>query len=96
VAGPYVPPAGPATVVAAVAGGATCTLQFDQPITLSGGGMDESATFGGTPPTGAVLVASDTIQFSLSTPVEPGSAWEINGQPSYIVTPLAVPASGTF
>lgn len=97
VPGPYTPPPPPITanVVAQSASGATCTLTFDQPIVLSGAGIDDAIVFDGAPATGVVNIDASTLGFDVPFAGE-GSTWNIVRQPAWITTPLTVPQSGAF
>jgi hypothetical protein len=98
VRGPYTPPP-PAVVILATPNGSTCELQFDRPIVFTSfppGPPDGAILFDGLPADTVGTLAPDRIEFSLQNAVSPGSSWEIAGQPSWIATPLSVPANGTF
>lgn len=94
--GPYVPPPAPAVVVALSGSGMSCSMQFDQPVTVLGSVPDDSILFEGVAPLAAGNQGPDVIAFQLAAPISPGSTWEINAQPGYISTPIAVPQSGMF
>jgi hypothetical protein len=96
------PPPVPAVVVDAFLseGGSTCTLVFDKPVTLAeppfdfGDGAvqfnDQNPSGGGAGTDGVSVV------FAVDPPVGPGSAWNVNGQPTWLTTPVAVPQNGTI
>ena len=96
-AAPVPPPVVPANVVGSgiESDGFVATLTFDRPVAVAGG-PDNAIVFDGQAPVGLELRGSDTIAFTLDTPVSPGSTWEINAQPGYVSTPLAFPAGGSL
>jgi hypothetical protein len=97
VPGPYTPPPPPvmANVVTQTASGATCTLTFDQPIVLSGAGVDDAILFDGAAATAVVNIDAYTLGFEVPFASE-GSTWSIVRQPAWVLTLLTVPQSGGF
>ena len=103
--GPYNPP-GPATVLAAMALGNTCTLSFDEAMVLVGGPgpitPDDAIVFdNGSGPVAATSVQNVpgdwfTLQFTVPAPLSAGSTWAITRQPAWLTTGVVNPANGVF
>jgi hypothetical protein len=93
---PPPPPPPPANVVLAVAMGETCTLQFDQPIVLSGAPVDDAMLFGGEPATGVSQADAYTLLFTTPQYVSNTSPWYVQRQPDWVATVVQVGQSGIF
>jgi len=93
---PIPTPPPPAVVIAAVASGYGCTLQFDRTIVLLGTLPGDAILFDGLPAIGVNNYAPDLLGFECSNFLGSGSTWEIVRQPAWVATVLAQPVSGVF
>ena len=90
-------PLPPASMVAAFAEGNTAQLTFDRPVVLTGDPVDGAILFDGVQPDSVAGSGSpEVLTFVTPNAIGPGSTWAISSQPSYVVTPIANPAGGTF
>jgi hypothetical protein len=93
---PIPTPPPPANVIAAIATGYGCTLQFDRPVVLLSTSPDDAILFDGVAAIGVANYAADTLGFECPNFLSAGSTWEIVRQPAWVGTVVAQPVSGVL
>jgi hypothetical protein len=102
---PASPSSPPANVLSATLDevGEIVTMVFDRPLTLVGswpyGPLDDgSVQFNDSNPVSVDQPggAPDTLQFVAAQILSPGAQWNLNAQPQWLTTPVALPQTGTL
>jgi hypothetical protein len=96
------PPVGGAVVVSAFLGegGEQCTLVFDRPVAIHApfDFGDGSIQFNDVNPVGVSVagVGGNALEFAMPSAISPDSGWNVNAQPAWLTTPVAVPQNGSI
>jgi hypothetical protein len=78
--------------------GMVCTLVFDQPVAIAGpfDFSNGAIQCSDTNPIGVSVAGGNGLALEFNTPITPGSAWNVNQQPAWLVTVVAAPQGGNF
>ena len=99
------PPPAPAVVTSAFISGGymVCNLVFDRPIALAGSPpydfSDGAIQFNDQNPVSVTILGGaggTTLACTVSGGVGPGGSWNVNAQPTWLATTVAVPQGGNF
>lgn len=88
----------PATIVSVVAGAANHTIvTFDRPVTLVTGATSSGLfQVDGSSPTSVAIQSATAANLTFPSSFSPGDPWSLTGQPAWLTTRAAFPASGLY